>query len=65
MDRHELRNLLESLRAGTTTIDEVIDRIGHGPVAELGYAHVDLARSQRCGFPEVIFGQGKAVEWIE
>jgi NCAIR mutase (PurE)-related protein len=27
--------------------------------ADLGFAKIDLARQQRCGFPEVIFGPGK------
>lgn len=27
--------------------------------ADLGFAKVDLARQERCGFPEVIFAQGK------
>lgn len=65
MNRQELANLLESFRAGKSSLDEVLHRLSHGPVAELGFAHVDLARSVRCGFPEVIFCQGKAPEWVE
>src|SRR5437870_2145574 len=65
MDRHELTKLLESYRVGTTSLDEVLNRLSHGSVAELGYAHVDLARSLRCGFPEVILCLGKTPEWIE
>src|SRR5919201_213120 len=65
MDRHELTTLLESFRAGETSLDELLNRLSHGPVAELGFAHVDLARSVRCGFPEVIFCQGKTPEWVE
>ena len=34
-------------------------------VADLGFAHVDLQRRQRCGFPEVIFCEGKTCEWID
>ncbi|MCI0379630.1 MAG: nickel pincer cofactor biosynthesis protein LarB [Gemmataceae bacterium] len=34
------------------------------PVANLGFAQVDLERRERCGFPEVIFCQGKANEWV-
>jgi NCAIR mutase (PurE)-related protein len=36
-----------------------------GVEADLGYAHVDLHRKERCGFPEVIFCEGKTKEWIE
>ncbi|HEY2786868.1 MAG TPA: nickel pincer cofactor biosynthesis protein LarB [Fimbriiglobus sp.] len=35
------------------------------PSAELGFATLDLDRKQRCGFPEVIFAQGKTSAWIE
>jgi pyridinium-3,5-biscarboxylic acid mononucleotide synthase len=36
-----------------------------GVEADLGYAHVDLHRKDRCGFPEVIFCEGKTKEWVE
>ncbi len=29
-----------------------------------GFAHVDLHRKARCGFPEVVFGQGKTPEQV-
>jgi NCAIR mutase (PurE)-related protein len=32
--------------------------------ADLGYARVDLDRRRRCGFPEVVFGQGKTAEEV-
>ncbi len=31
-------------------------------IADLGFARIDLARQQRCGFPEVVYGEGKTVE---
>jgi hypothetical protein len=34
------------------------------PVAELEFAQVDLHRRDRCGFPEVIYCQGKTCEWV-
>jgi NCAIR mutase (PurE)-related protein len=37
----------------------------HAPLADLGYAQVDLHRRERCGFPEVIFCEGKNPEWVE
>jgi NCAIR mutase (PurE)-related protein len=35
------------------------------PSADLGFATLDLDRNARCGYPEVIFAQGKTPEWIE
>jgi NCAIR mutase (PurE)-related protein len=32
--------------------------------ADLGFARLDLARQARCGFPEVVFGEGKTVEGL-
>ena len=33
-------------------------------IGQPDYATVDLARAERCGFPEVIFGEGKSAEII-
>ncbi len=35
------------------------------PPDELPYATVDLDRQSRCGFPEVVYAEGKTPEWIE
>lgn len=42
-----------------------LDKLDDPAVADLGFAHVDLGRRQRCGFPEVIFCEGKACDWVE
>ncbi len=60
----ELRKLLEQFRAGQVTAEQVLAQISP-TVADLGYANVDLHRRQRCGFPEVIFCEGKTGAWIE
>jgi pyridinium-3,5-biscarboxylic acid mononucleotide synthase len=64
MHAHELRRLLEQVRAGHVSPDEAQAALQAEPVAELGYATVDLHRRQRCGFPEVIFCSGKTPEWV-
>src|SRR5438445_11051241 len=65
MHSNDLRNLLEQIRAGILSIEEAMPRLSQPAVSDLGYAHVDLHRRQRCGFPEVIFCEGKTPEWIE
>jgi NCAIR mutase (PurE)-related protein len=65
MDPHELRQLLEQVRAGQLDVEHALHRLESAPVANLGFAHVDLHRRERCGFPEVIFCEGKTHEWIE
>lgn len=66
MDVHELTQLLESHRRGTVATEEILRRL-RWPVhsVEAGeFAKVDLHRRLRCGFPEVIFGQGKTAEQV-
>jgi NCAIR mutase (PurE)-related protein len=62
---NELRELLEQVRNGRLSLEDALHRLGQPPVADLSYAHVDLHRRQRCGFPEVIFCEGKTCEWVE
>jgi NCAIR mutase (PurE)-related protein len=60
-----LRSLTEQLAAGRLTIDEFLARAGEAPSQRLEGATVDLDRSRRCGFPEVVYGEGKSVEALQ
>lgn len=40
------------------------DSFPQGGVEDLGFARIDSSRRERCGRPEVIFGQGKTAEEI-
>jgi NCAIR mutase (PurE)-related protein len=62
---NDLRDLLEQIRSGQLGVDAALERIHASQVGNLGYAHVDLQRRARCGFPEVIFCEGKTSEWVE
>ena len=66
MDATELTHLLESVRDGRVDPAEAVRRLRWTVAAEPtgGFATVDLHRKLRCGFPEVIFGQGKTPEQI-
>ena len=59
-----MRKLLEKLEKGTTTVDEVVDRLRRLPFEDMGFAKVDHHRSLRRGFPEVIFCEGKSPDEI-
>ncbi len=65
MNSTDLRTLLEQVRSGAVGIDTALHQLDGPAVADLGYANVDLHRQQRCGFPEVIFCEGKSGEWVE
>ncbi len=64
MEPQDLRELLELVKQGGVSVPEALEKL-NPPMADLGYASVDLHRHTRCGFPEVIFCQGKTSEWIE
>jgi NCAIR mutase (PurE)-related protein len=65
MTADELRRLLEAVQAGRVGVDDAVASLQPPAVADLGFAHVDLHRRQRCGFPEVIFCEGKTPGWVE
>ena len=66
MDPHELSQLLDAVAAGKLTAADAAMRVRTQPYADTGgFAKVDLHRRVRCGFPEVIFGQGKTAVQIE
>jgi NCAIR mutase (PurE)-related protein len=52
--------LLEKFRAGKISAGRVLRALQSAPVADLGFANVDLHRALRKGFPEVIYGAGKS-----
>ena len=60
MTAPEAKALLEKFRTGKIPVDEVVRAFQAAPVADLGFAQVDLQRALRKGFPEVIFGAGKS-----
>lgn len=59
MNRNQLESLARRLLAGEVSLEEFLGEATHRGIADLGDAQVDLDRSRRCGFPEVIFAEGK------
>jgi NCAIR mutase (PurE)-related protein len=55
----EANALLEAFRAGQVAREEVVRAFQAAPIADLGFAQVDLHRALRKNFPEVIYGEGK------
>jgi pyridinium-3,5-biscarboxylic acid mononucleotide synthase len=64
MGEKELRSLLDAVREGRLSPDEAVSQLRGLPFEDLGFAKVDHHRKLRVGFPEVIFGPGKAPEHI-
>jgi len=68
MQRAELEQLARQLAGGALSVDEFVQTVARPlstPLsAALGTATLDLDRSRRCGFPEVVYGEGKSVELL-
>jgi len=65
MNKQDIKALAGLLKAGELSIDQFVGKMSHPGIADVGDAQVDLDRHRRCGFPEVVFSQGKTVEAIE
>lgn len=64
MDPKRVRDLLDGVRSGTTSVDDAMAQLRDLPFADLGYASVDHHRALRQGAPEVVFAQGKSAAQI-
>jgi len=65
MNNDGLKHLAQLLLAGKLSVDDFATRVGGHGIADVGEAQVDLDRRRRCGFPEVIFAEGKSVPVLE
>lgn len=65
MNSETLKQILDAVARGKTSVEEGLSALAPLTGCEnIGYAHIDHHRSQRKGFPEVIFGAGKSTEQI-
>ena len=64
MDDVLLRKLLADVRDGTVVVEDAVSQLRAMPFEDLGFAKVDHHRAIRCGFPEVIYCEGKTPEQV-
>jgi len=62
IDQQRLRELLQGVAAGATSIDAAVDELRLLPYEDLGFAKIDHHRALRDALPEVVLGQGKTPE---
>ena len=60
----DIRQLLEAVKNGETSVNDALLEIKKAPFEDIGYAKVDLHRKIRQGAAEVIYGAGKTPEQI-
>ncbi|MBN2581290.1 MAG: nickel pincer cofactor biosynthesis protein LarB [Pirellulales bacterium] len=65
MNSRLLVELAAQLSAGELAPDEFLRRLHRADVADLDEAQLDLDRPRRCGFPEVVFAEGKTVAVLQ
>jgi pyridinium-3,5-biscarboxylic acid mononucleotide synthase len=63
MNHNHLAQLASRLLAGELTLDQFLNQANG--IAHVGEAQVDLDRTRRCGFPEVVFAEGKTTAAME
>jgi NCAIR mutase (PurE)-related protein len=59
MQPDEIRRLANELLQGRVSLDGFVQSLGATPTDAWEGVTLDLDRRQRCGYPEVIFGEGK------
>ncbi|MDH4139096.1 MAG: nickel pincer cofactor biosynthesis protein LarB [Coriobacteriia bacterium] len=64
MDIETLRTLLESVAAGERPVQDALEHLRDLPFADVDVAKIDHHRLLRCGFPEVVFCEGKTPEQL-
>lgn len=64
MDIDDLKDLLSKVQKGNISLEEALKRLRDLPYKDIGFARVDSHRALRCGFPEVIFCQGKTPQQV-
>ena len=65
MSPKALEQLASRLLAGELSMEEFVLRAASAKTADMGHTQVDLDRHRRCGFPEVVFAQGKSAAVLE
>ena len=64
MEQKDLRDLLQQVAEGSTTVEQAMVQLKHLPFEDLGFAKVDHHRALRQGTAEVIYGAGKTADQI-
>lgn len=63
-DNETLKQLLQAVSDGTLDVDNAMGQLRDLPFQDIGHTKIDLHRSLRNGFPEVIYAAGKTPEQV-
>ena len=62
--RETLKQLLTNIQNGSLDVEQGMEQLRDFPFLDIGHTKIDLHRSLRNGFPEVIYGEGKTPEQV-
>lgn len=62
MDAHRIEQLAQALLSGRLPLASFVEQLAAPATRVLEDASIDLDRRDRCGYPEVVYGEGKTVE---
>lgn len=62
MDIQVIKELLTQVRSGELEVEQALEQLRRLPYEDIGFAKIDSHRHIRCGFPEVVFCQGKTID---
>jgi len=65
MDNKKIKEVLQSVKSGKTSLSKALDILKHLPYEDIGVAKVDHHRELRHGIPEVVFAKGKKLSDIK
>ncbi len=65
MDSKDLSQLAERLSRREVSLEEFMRELARPKTADLIEVQLDLDRGRRCGFPEVVYGEGKSLATLE
>ncbi len=65
MNSQRMEQLAEQLLGGRLGLADFLRQVAEPATADLDEAQIDLDRRRRCGYPEVVFGQGKTVPTLK
>jgi pyridinium-3,5-biscarboxylic acid mononucleotide synthase len=64
MDAERVEDFAKRLLSGEIALDQFVQAVAPPTMAEFAEVTLDLDRARRCGFPEVVYGEGKSVETL-
>ena len=65
MNSERMEQLAEQLLGGRLALADFLREAAQPATADLDEAQIDLDRRRRCGYPEVVFGEGKTVATLD